>query len=76
MEYCPIGGIEADILGKAEFVDTDKCIGCKRCVWYCPDFANWVEEINDDDQGGANGNGVKEVDTESAEADIPGNGKE
>jgi 2-oxoglutarate ferredoxin oxidoreductase subunit delta len=49
--FCPTGGIEADILGKAQFVGEDKCIGCKRCVWYCPEFANWVEEIEEEEEG-------------------------
>ena len=51
MEFCPVGGIEADILGKAMFLEDKRgnCLGCMRCVWMCPDFANWIEEIDDED---------------------------
>lgn len=68
MAYCPVGGIEADILGKAQFIEDkrDDCIGCKRCVWFCPDFANWVEEVEDEDNG----------DGEEEKGDVSGNGQE
>ena len=46
--FCPKKVIEPDILGRAQFVRPDDCIGCMRCVWYCPDFANWVEEVDED----------------------------
>ena len=25
--------------------EEDKCIACKLCETYCPDFAIWVEEV-------------------------------
>lgn len=65
MEYCPIEGIEADPLGKAQFTKPDECIGCMRCVWLCPDFANWVEEIDgEEDQGETSEAGLPEKDQE------------
>jgi len=69
MEYCPVGGIEADILGKAQFVGEENCIGCMKCVWLCPDFANWVEEVTEDGD-------EDEEDAKKAEANLPDNGKE
>ena len=65
--YCPIGGIEADILGKPQFVIQDDCTGCMKCVWYCPDFANWVEEIEEDEEN---------TEEEKPEAIIPNNDRE
>lgn len=43
-EYCPKNVIEPDILGRAQFIRPEDCIGCQKCVWICPDFAIWIEE--------------------------------
>jgi len=42
--YCPKKVIEPDNLGRAQVVHPEECIGCRKCVWICPDFAIWVEE--------------------------------
>lgn len=33
---CPTKAIIKDVKTSALVVDTDKCIGCKECVWACP----------------------------------------
>ena len=45
--YCPKNVIEPDILGRAQIARPEDCIGCMKCVWICPDFAIWIEEIKD-----------------------------
>ena len=62
IEYCPVKGIEADILGKAQFTHPERCIGCRKCVYYCPDFANWVEELDEMVEEGVPGAKKKEDD--------------
>ena len=39
IHFCPRKVYEANLLGKPEVPDMDKCIGCKLCVARCPDFA-------------------------------------
>lgn len=44
---CPVGAISADDSTGARVVDTDKCIGCGRCVKACPwGMATLDPEIN------------------------------
>jgi 2-oxoglutarate ferredoxin oxidoreductase subunit delta len=45
--FCPKDVIEPDLLGRAQIVRPGDCIGCMRCVRYCPDFAIWVEEAKE-----------------------------
>lgn len=47
--YCPKKVIEPDILGRAQVVHPEECIGCMKCVWMCPDLAIWVEEDEQDE---------------------------
>jgi len=41
VEACPVGNLSVEEEG---VVDAGKCIGCRACERFCPDFAIEVEE--------------------------------